>query len=83
MKTPGTHLRMLVAVLTVIATGCVNLPEPHPHPISTFDEALHTCRSLQSVRVTRKFHLAPTDSRISACLGRHGWNSDATKLPRS
>lgn len=83
MKYSDAYARMLVAMLTVTATGCVNLPEPHPHPISTFDEALHTCRSLQPVRVTRRFQLAPTDSRISACLGRHGWNSDATKLASS
>ena len=51
MKYSDAYARMLVAVLTITATGCVNLPESHPHPISTFDEALHTCRSLLSTPI--------------------------------
>ena len=81
MQNERTCAVLLTLVATFATAGCASLAGPHPHPSSTFDDALHTCRTMQPNRVTRKFQLPPTDPRISACLERHGWKADGTQLP--
>jgi hypothetical protein len=81
MITNRVFLALCLAAMACSATGCANLVTKQADQNATFPESLHSCRSLQPGRATRKFQLPPTHPQIAECLSRHGWNPEGTRIP--
>lgn len=72
---------LVVAFLIGVSLGgCATPLDQQEELYRTFPEALSACRQQQPNRHGQKYRLPPTHSRIAACLKRHGWRTDGTRI---
>ena len=79
MRRMAVTVGAMVAVLALFG-GCATPLDQQEHRYRTFSDALQACRQQEPNRHGQKFRLPPTHPHIAACLKRHGWHTDGTRL---
>lgn len=67
----------LVAVLALAGCAGTNARSaPTAAPQKSYAQALAVCRRWHGGRPNQRWHLAPSESHVAACLRRFGWQAD-------
>ena len=76
----STAIFVAAILLSAAMSGCATPLDQSEESYQTFPNALSACRQQQPHRHGQKYRLPPTHPKIAACLKRHGWRTDGSRL---